>query len=147
MLAVGPSRMYIRFTIGRADERSGSEEGLFTVAYRELNSAVLANYEREWLEELLTWFKKELKIPGPILRKDANRRAICWFRESSKEVMSKAFELVVFLRERGYYVESHRTEIPGMVVYEDGHQVAAKPLRKTRHYFKRALREGKYNEK
>ena len=139
--------MFVRFTIGRRDERSGSEEGLFTVAYRELNSPALADYEREWLDELLAWFKREVKITGAILRKDANRRAICWFRESSKKVISKAFELVVFLRERGYHVELHRTEVPGIVVYEDGHQVAAKPLRKTRHYFKRALQKGKYNEK
>ena len=101
--------MFIRFTIGRPDERSGSEEGLFTVAYRELNNASLADYERDWLDELLAWFKKEVKIPGSILRRDANRRAICWFRESSREVVSKAFELVLFLRERGYHVETHRT--------------------------------------
>jgi hypothetical protein len=141
------SNMFIRFTIGRHDERSGSDEGLFTVAYRELNSASLADYERVWLDELLAWFKKEVKIPGSILRRDANRRAICWFRESSKEVVSKAFELVVFLRERGYHVEMHRTQVPGILVYEDGHQVAAKPLRKDRRYFKRAILEGKYDEK
>jgi hypothetical protein len=139
--------MFIRFTIGRPDERSGSDEGLFTVAYRELNSASLAEYERDWLEELLAWFRKEVKIPGPILRRDGNRRAICWFRESSKEVVSKAFELVVFLRERGYFVETHRTQVPGILVYEDGYQVAAKPLRKGRRYFKRAILEGKYDEK
>jgi hypothetical protein len=115
---LGKLAMFIRFTIGRPDERSGSDEGLFTVAYRESNSASLAN-----------------------------RRAICWFRESSKEVVSKAFELVVFLRERGYHVETHRSQTPGILVYEDGHQVAAKPLRKGGRYFKRAILEGKYDEK
>jgi hypothetical protein len=141
------NKIFIRFTVERRDERSGSEEGLFTVAYRELSSPGLADYEREWLEELLAWFKKKVKIPGAILRDDVNRRAICWFRESSKEVVSKAFELAVFLRERGYQVEPHRTEVPGILVYEDGHQVAAKPLRKNRRYFKHAIQEGKYDEK
>jgi len=28
------------------------------VAYRELSSGARADYEREWLEELLAWFKK-----------------------------------------------------------------------------------------
>ena len=139
--------MYIRFTVGRQDERSGSAEGLFTVAYRELSSGTLADYEREWLNELLAWFKKKVKIPGSVLREEVNRRAICWFRESSKEVVSKAAELVLFLRERGYYLETHRTEEPGIIVYEDGHQVAAKPFRKTRRYFRRAIHEGKYDEK
>jgi hypothetical protein len=139
--------MFIRFTVEKRDERSGAAEGLFTVEYRELSNPALADYEREWLDELLIWFKKNVKIPGAILREDVNRRAICWFRESSKEVVSKAFELVVFLRERRYHVEPHQTEIPGILVYEDGHQVAAKPLRKTRRYFKRAIQEGKYNEK
>lgn len=62
-------------------------------------------------------------------------------------VVSKAAELVSFLRERGYYLETHRTEKPGIIVYEDGHQVAAKPFRKTRQYFRRAIREGKYDER
>ena len=139
--------MYIRYTVGRPDERSGSAEGLFTVAYRELTSGVMADYEREWLEELLAWFKKKLKIPGAILRDDANRRAICWFRESSTEVLSKAAELVAFLGERGYFLETHRTNQPGIIVYEDGHQVAAKPFRQNRRYFRRAIQEGKYDER
>ena len=42
--------MYIRFTVERKDERSGSAEGWFTVASRELGSGVMADYEREWLE-------------------------------------------------------------------------------------------------
>jgi hypothetical protein len=107
----------------------------------------LVEYEQEWLDELLAWFKKKVKIPGGVLREDGNRRAICWFRESSKEVISRADELATFLRERGYHVQMHRTETPGIIVYEDGHQVAAKPLRKTRRYFKRAIQEGAHNEK
>src|SRR3954465_7131862 len=134
--------MYIRYTVGRQDERSGSAEGLFTVAYRELSSGAMTDYEHEWLAEILAWFKKEVKVPGAVLRGDANRRAICWFRESSKEVVSKAGELVAFLGERGYFLETHRTEQPGIIVYEDGHQVAAKPFRKNRQYFRRAIQEG-----
>lgn len=139
--------MFIRYTITRQDERSGLDEGLFTVAYRELERRNLADYEREWLEELLEWFKKKVKAPGVILRESENRRAICWFRESSKSVIVKASELVAFLRERGYHVEVHRTEAPGILVYEDGHQVAAKPFRKNRRYFRSAIEEGAYNEK
>ncbi len=139
--------MFIRFTIGRQDQRSGATEGLFTVAYRESGSQALSAYEQEWLNELLAWFKKKVKIPGTVLHEDGNRRAICWFRESSKEVILKANELATFLRERGYHVQMHRTETPGIVVYEDGHQVAAKPLRATRRYFKTALQAGTYNEK
>jgi len=90
--------------------------------------------------------KKKLKVPGAVVRDEANRRAICWFRESSEEVVSKAAELVVFLGERGYFLETHRTEQPGIIVYEDGHQVAAKPFRQNRRYFRRAIQEGKYDE-
>jgi hypothetical protein len=139
--------MFIRYTVERQDERSGAEEGLFTVAYRELDRPGLADYEREWLEELLSWFKKKVKIPGSVLREPGNSRAICWFRESSKSVIAKADELVAFLRERGYHVQLHRTDSPGILVYEDGHQVAAKPFRKNRRYFKRAIAEGVYDEK
>ena len=138
--------MFLRFTIRRHDERSGAPEGLFTVAYREFRHADLQPYEREWLEELLNWFKRKLKIPGG-LKEDRNKRAICWFKEESREVVSKAWELVIFLRERGYHLDVHRTESPGILVHEDGHQVAAKPLRKGRRYFKRALERGDYDEK
>ena len=61
--------MYIRYTVARQDERSGSAEGLFTVAYRELGSGAMTDCEHEWLEELLAWFKKKVKIPGAVLRK------------------------------------------------------------------------------
>src|SRR5262245_35069208 len=139
--------MYMRYTVGRQDERSGSTEGLFTVAYRELSRGEMADYERQWLEDLLAWFKKKLKVPAAVLRPESNRRAICWFRESSKEVVSKAAELAGFLGERGHFFEMLRTDEPGIIVYEDGHQVAAKPFRKKRKYFRRAIKEGKYDER
>ena len=138
--------MFVRFTLNRQDERSGSREGIFSVAYREAQNRALADYERAWLEELLEWFKRKLKIPRPV-REDRNRRAICWFREDAKEVVAKAWELAVFLKERGYHLDVERTDSPGIVVYDDGNQVAAKPLRKGRTYFKDALAEGAYDEK
>src|SRR5690242_9319160 len=104
--------MFVRFTLNRQDERSGADEGIFTVAYREAKNPALADYERAWLEELLAWFKKEVKIPRT-LREEKNRRAICWFREDSKRVVAKARELATFLKERGYHLEVERTEVPG----------------------------------
>jgi len=92
--------MFVRFTIGRQDQRSGATEGLFTVAYRELGSGSLAAYEQAWLDELLTWFKRKVMIPGTVLR------------------------------ERGYHIQMHQTETPGILVYEDGHQVVAKTTAK-----------------
>jgi hypothetical protein len=135
----------VRFSVQRRDLQSGQPEGLFTVAYRESMNRDLPAYQRDRLEDLIAWFKTNVRIPSQLVGEE-NKRAICWFRASARKVISKAWELTSLLKEVGYDVELHRTDQPGIVVYEDGHQVAAKPLRTGRRYFKRAMAEGKYDE-
>src|SRR5882724_3485664 len=105
---------YIRFRVQRKDERSGSPEGLFTVAYREAEDRTLYDYEREWLHDLLRWFTKNLETPE-VLRVRKNNGAVCWFIDAPSGVMDKARELITFLETRGYLIELDHTTRPGSI--------------------------------
>jgi len=72
-----------------------------------------------------------LKVPQ-VLKEPGNERAICWFKDSAKRPLEYVWSLVHLLGDHGISVELIKTRDPGVVIYEDGWQVAAKPHKKDR---------------
>lgn len=69
----------------------------------------------------------------PLLDQPGNRRAQCWFNASAKHPISQAWTLVAILREYGVDVQLVKAADPGIIVYQDRHQVVAKPRRHGRY--------------
>jgi hypothetical protein len=129
--------MYIRFATPRVHRYSGRETGVFMAAYWLKYSGRLTEDEVELLDELLSPYG-DLKVP-PIYRDDSlleKRRdaAICWFKTQSRKMISQMYGVVGFLKYHGMPMALVRTELPGRVLYEDEHQVAAVPFRRARHF-------------
>lgn len=82
---------------------------------------------RERLREVLSWFNRNLTVPS---LGDSDWRCLFWFRSNSQPVISRLWELAHLLEDEGIFVTKVRTSQPGMIVYRDEHQVAAKPRRK-----------------
>lgn len=129
--------MFIRFASLRVDCDSGREMGVFHTAYRVKYSGLLDDIECEQLEALMEDFDN-LDAPScyrdPSLRFKRKYAAICWFKPQSRRFTGSLWALVDFLKRQGIAMRQWRTHLPGRVLYEDEHQVAAVPFRRAREF-------------
>jgi hypothetical protein len=122
-------REYIRFVIGRKDEDSHVEQGIFQAASQVLEWKTITGSGADELNELLAWFNENLEKPASFGR-DRLRLGICWFKTGATEHISRIWEIVRILEHNGIYVKKIRTGKPGYVIYEDEWQLVAEPFRK-----------------
>jgi hypothetical protein len=126
--------LVVRFAVFRKDEDSQVPEGVLAVAYRLLDGSDLEAHDRERLEEIIGWFRKNLPIPNRFARStkpNTKPRAISWLKPSAAGHMSRMHELELVLSGYGYNVRQLRTSRPGYVVYEDEFQLVAEPFSET----------------
>ena len=114
--------MFLRFATTQIDEDSRKPRGVFAAAYALLDSCSLEVDESKRLRELLGWFDQNLPEPPEYFYAS---RAIFWFKSSAHESVSRIWELVHFLRQHGYHVQTYKCSHLGNVSYEDEFQVAA----------------------
>jgi hypothetical protein len=122
-------REYVRFVIGRKDDDSHVEQGIFQAAAQAVEWQSIGGCDAEELNELTAWFSENLERPTSFGR-DTLRLGICWFKTDAAEHISRIWEMVRILERNGIYVKKIRTGKPGYVVYEDEWQVVAEPFRK-----------------
>jgi hypothetical protein len=122
-------REYVRFVIGRKDEDSHVEQGIFQAAAQALEWRTITGSDADALNELRAWFSENLEKPTSFGRGNLSR-GICWFRTDANEHVSRMWEMVRILERNGIFVKKIRTDRPGYVVYEDELQIVAEPFRK-----------------
>jgi hypothetical protein len=122
-------REYIRFVIGRKDEESNVELGIFQAVAQALEWQTITGSDADELNELRAWFSDNLEKPTSFGR-DKVRRGICWFKTTSTEHISRIWEMVQILERNGIFVKKIRTDKPGYMIYEDEWQLVAEPFRK-----------------
>lgn len=120
---------YIRFVIGRKDEDSNVEQGIFQAVALALEWQNITGFDADELNELRAWFSENLEKPTSFGR-DTLRLGICWFKTGAAEHISRIWEMVQILERNGIFVKKIRTDKPGYVIYEDEWQVVAEPFRK-----------------
>jgi hypothetical protein len=122
-------REYVRFVVGRKDEESHFERGIFQAVAQALEWQNITGADAEELNELRAWFSENLQKPTSFGR-DTLRLGICWFKTSSIGHIARIWEMVGILERNGIYVKKIRTDRPGYVIYEDEWQLVAEPFRK-----------------
>ena len=122
-------REYVRFVVGRKDEDSHVEQGIFQAAAQALEGQEIAGSDAEELNELRQWFNQHLDEPVSFGR-GKFPKGICWFKTGATEHISRIREMANILERNGIYVHKIRTDRPGYVVYEDEWQLLAEPFRK-----------------
>lgn len=118
--------MYLRFQGLRLNETSGSRLGLFQLAFELRDEGNLPPYLHEQLVLHLEWLKEHLKSPKELKERE-HHRAISWFKPRAKKPLEHVRAIKAVLEDAGYYIEQVETQDPGIVIYEDGWQVVAKP--------------------
>lgn len=121
-------REYVRFVIGRKDDESNVEQGIFQAAAQALEWQTITGSDADELNKLRAWFSENLEKPTSFGR-DKLRLGICWFKTASTEHISRIWEMVQILERNGIYVKKIRTDKPGYVIYEDEWQLVAEPFR------------------
>jgi hypothetical protein len=122
-------REYMRFVVGRKDEDSHVEQGIFQATARALEWKQITGSDADELNELRTWFNENLEKPESFGR-GRLRLGICWFKTSASEHISRIWEMARILERNGIYVKRIKTDKPGYVIYEDEWQLVAEPFRK-----------------
>ena len=122
-------REYVRFVVGRKDEDSHVEQGIFQAAGQALEWQNVTGSDADELKELRGWFNENLEKPSSFGR-DRLRLGICWFKTDATEYISRIWQMVQILERNGIYVKKIRTGKPGYVIYEDEWQLVAEPFRK-----------------
>jgi hypothetical protein len=122
-------REYVRFVIGRKDEDSQVEQGIFQAAALALERRDITGCEADALNELRAWFSENLEKPTSFGR-DSLPLGICWFKTGASDHIARIWEMVNLLERHSIYVKKIRTDKPGYVTYEDEWQLVAEPFRK-----------------
>ncbi len=122
-------REYVRFVVGRKDEDSHVEQGIFQAVALALEWQDITGADADELNELQAWFNHNLEKPASFGR-DRLRLGICWFKTGATAHISRMWEMVQILERNGIYVKKVRTDRPGYVIYEDEWQLVAEPFRK-----------------
>lgn len=117
--------MYLRFVVGIDNESAHRQDGLFTEINRLKNDDLLMDYQNKLVEDTFKCFNDNLPVP-PYKRKKMSKEAVAWFKDSTTEYIDRMLDLVAILRENNIHVRILKTEKPGMIIYEDEHQVVAK---------------------
>jgi len=122
-------REYVRFVIGRKDEDSHVEQGIFQASSRALEWDQITDSDADELYEIRAWFNHNLEKPTAFGR-DKLQRGICWFKTGATQHIARIWEMVKILERNGIYVKKIRTDKPGYMIYEDEWQIVAEPFRK-----------------
>ena len=122
-------REYVRFVVGRKDEDSHVEQGIFQAIARAIELHQVTGPDATELNELRLWFSDNLERPTSFGRNKL-RLGICWFKTDSIAHISRIWEMIRVLERNGIYIKKIRTDKPGYVVYEDEWQIVAEPFRK-----------------
>jgi hypothetical protein len=119
---------FIRFQGVEPNLKTPSKRGIFQLAYQLKHSPETSRNNDRELRQNLDWLETHLCAPK-ILDKPEHYRAICWFKDSAHEPLKRIWALKYLLKEYGFWVDQIKSENPGRIIYQDGWQVAAKPLR------------------
>jgi hypothetical protein len=122
-------RELIRFVVGRKDEDSHVEQGVFQAAARAIEWGSITGADADELNSLRTWFSENLEKPTSFGR-GKHSLGICWFKVEASEHIARIWQMVRVLERHGIYVKKIKTDKPGYLVYEDDWQVVAEPFRK-----------------
>jgi hypothetical protein len=122
-------RELIRFVVGRKDEDSHVEQGVFQAAARAIELGTITGTDADGLNSLRTWFNENLEKPNSFGR-GKHSLGISWFKVEASEHIARIWQMARLLERHGIYVKKIKTDKPGYLVYEDDWQVVAEPFRK-----------------
>jgi hypothetical protein len=124
------NKTYVRFVCFHNIGRQRSRLGLF----KAIDEAVESEHASGWaiIEARCQseWFNRNLMIPKAFSvsgHKGFGQPGLSWFKPAATEHISRMHSLKVALEACGIHVEVLTTRDPGLIVWQDEHQIVAEP--------------------
>lgn len=125
-----PDKTYIRFVCFQTIGRQRSRLGLFAA----IDEAVESEHAPGWAiaeaRSLSGWFNANLALPKAFStggHKGFGQPGLSWFKPSAVEHIRRMHALKAALEQCGVHVEVLTTRDPGLIVWQDAHQLVAEP--------------------
>ena len=125
-----PAKTYVRFVCFQSIGRQRSRLGLF----KAIDEAVESEHAESWAiaeaRSQASWFSANLAIPKAFStggHKGFGQPGLSWFKPSALEHIRRMHSLKVALEACGIHVEVLTTRDPGVLVWQDDHQIVAEP--------------------
>jgi hypothetical protein len=125
-----PDKVYIRFVCYQQVESQRQHLGLFQA----LDEARDCSFSPSWaliqIGEFYDWFKRNLAVPDQFSRggwKGRGQPGLSWFKPVATEHIRHMHQLKLALEACGVQVDILRTRDPGIIIWQDQHQLVAEP--------------------
>jgi hypothetical protein len=122
--------MYLRFQGRVPNLGTASRLGIFQLAIRLRDSDEVPDFAHKELVHHLDWLNTNLISPE-ILKTHGHYRAISWFKPDAKAPLQHIWPIKAVLEDHGFPIDVITTKLPGVVIYQDGWQIIAKPFRRS----------------
>jgi hypothetical protein len=116
--------MFVRFVFGQVYQRGRQRAGILRGAWRGSRSGPDPVLDRD-AGEIHRWLNRRLVVPWEDVF--SGGRGLCWCKTGAQEVIRKLRDLAVLLDLQGARIWEIHSRNPGLVTYEDEHQVVAVP--------------------
>ena len=123
-------RVYVRFVCFQTLGRQRSRLGLFTA----IDEAAESEHAPSWAiveaRSLYAWFKANLAVPEQFSvggHKGFGQPGLSWFKPAALEHIRQMHRLKIALEACGIHVDVLTTRDPGLIVWQDQHQLVAEP--------------------
>ena len=124
--------MYLRFISPLRQRRRDLHMGIFQAVIKCRDDVDMPAWLHAQLIKEFQWFKDYL--PSPDDRhfdrwtvRGYHPDAICWFKASAKQMISRSWALKALIEEAGMPLSVMQTDQPGKITYEDKYQIVAHP--------------------
>lgn len=129
-----PPKTYIRFVCFKTVGRQRSRLGLF----KAIDEAVESEHAESWAiveaRQQAAWFNANLAIPKAFSaggHRGFGQPGLSWFKPTATKHIQHMHALKLALEACGIHVEVLTTRDPGLIVWQDDHQVVAEPRGRT----------------
>jgi hypothetical protein len=125
-----PRRVYIRFVCYQKVESQRQRLGLFQALDQARGSDFAPSWALKELGEISGWFKANLPVPAQFSRggwKGRGQPGLSWFKPVAKEHIRQMHRLKLALEACGVHVDILTTRDPGVIIWQDQHQLVAEP--------------------
>lgn len=125
-----PPKTYVRFVCFQTIGRQRSRLGLFAAIDEAIESEHAPGWAIAEAQGLSAWFDKRLTLPRTFStggHKGFGQPGLSWFKPAAEAHIANMHRLKVALEECGIHVEVLTTRDPGLIVWQDEHEIVAEP--------------------
>jgi hypothetical protein len=119
--------VYVRFVCFHLVGSQRQRVGLFQALDAAQDSNIAPSWALRQIGEIYQWFNENLAVPDKFSRDREGQPGLSWFKPAATEHIRQMHQLKLALEACGVHMDVLTTRNPGLIVWEDQHQIVAEP--------------------